>query len=312
MKLLFLADLHIKLGQKKVPVQWQTKRFTDLFTAIQNATYEHNIDKVIIGGDLFDSPKPSVDELVLGISLVNSLTTPVEIFTGNHECRGKKESILAVMQPILRSTVTVIDYEYRSKDYDIIPYTHLHNEKWLDPESRLLMTHVRGNIGTLVKSEIDLDRLKEWELVLAGDLHDQSMSQENIMYPGSPINTSFSRGRSINEHGYIVVDTESLEAKFYPLDLPQLIRKTVTSMDEVTKDPVDHVVYELTGDSTALAKVKEHELLDKKINTEYESQATLDLRDLSYSEELAYYLREVQRLGDDEITRLVTKVRKYD
>lgn len=312
MKLLFIADLHIKLGQKKVPIQWQTQRFTDLFTTIQDATCEHEIDKVIIGGDLFDSPKPSVDELVLGVSLVNSLTTPVEIFTGNHECRGKKESILAVMQPILKSSVTVIDYEYRSKDYDIIPYTYLHNEKWLAPESRLLMTHVRGNIGTLVKSEIDLDRLKGWELVLAGDLHDQSMSQENIMYPGSPINTSFSRERSTNEHGYIVVDTESLEAKFYPLDLPQLIRKTVTSMDEVVQGSVDHIIYELAGDSTALARVKDHELLDKKINTEYESQATLDLRDLSYSEELACYLREVQRLGDDEITRLVTKVRKYD
>jgi hypothetical protein len=83
-------------------------------------------------------------------------------------------------------------------------------------------------------------------------------------------------------------------------------------MDDVVKDEVDHIIYEVEGDSTTLAKVKDHELLDKKVNTEYESQASLNLRDLSYSEELAMYLREVQRLEDDEIARLITKVRQYD
>jgi hypothetical protein len=138
------------------------------------------------------------------------------------------------------------------------------------------------------------------------------MSQENIVYPGSPLNTSFSRERKVGENGYIVVDTNTLDLDFYPLDLPQLLRKTVTSMDDVVKDEVDHIIYEVEGDSTTLAKVKDHELLDKKVNTEYESQASLNLRDLSYSEELAMYLREVQRLEDDEIARLITKVRQYD
>ena len=312
MKLLFIADLHIKLGQKKVPVDWQTQRFLSLFSEIQNATCVHGVDKVVIGGDLFDSPKPSVDELVLGVSLVNSLQSSVEIFTGNHECRGKKESILAVMQPILEPHVVVIDYEYRSEEYDVIPYTHLHNEQWVAAKSKLLLTHVRGNIGGLVKSEIDLDRLKEWELVLAGDLHEHSMTQENIVYPGSPINTSFARTRSENEHGYIVIDTETLEWDFHSFDLPQLIRKTVSSTSEIQKGDRDHIIYEVEGDSTTLSNIKDHELLDKKVNTEYESQAALDLRNLLYSEELAVYLKEVQGLDDEEIARLITKVRQYD
>ena len=312
MRVLFLADVHIKLGQKKVPVEWQTQRFLRLFQEIHSATRAHKIDKVIIGGDLFDSPKPSVDELVLGVSLVNSLQSPVEIFTGNHECRGKKESILSVMQPILEPHVVVIDYEYRSKDYDIIPYTHLHNEQWVEAESKLLLTHVRGNIGGLVKSEIDLERLKGWKLVLAGDLHEHSMTQENVVYPGSPINTSFARTRSENEHGYIVIDTETLDWEFHPLDLPQLIRKSVTSTDQIKKGEVDHIIYEVEGDSATLSNIKDHDLLDKKVNTEYESQAALDLRDLLYSEELAVYLKEVQGLDDKEIARLITKVRQYD
>lgn len=311
MKILFIADVHIKLTQKKVPVEWQTQRLHTLFSKIQDATRKHEIDQLVIGGDFFDSPKPTVNELVLGVSLLNSLNIPTTIYTGNHECFGKKESILSVLSPILANNIEVIDYDYRSSDFDIIPYTSLH-EKWLEPESKLLFTHVRGNIGTLVKAEIDLDTLKQWPLVLAGDLHEHSMTQENIVYPGSPINTSFARERKENENGYIVVDTDTLDWEFHPFDLPQLIRKTVTSMDQVEKDSVDHVIYELEGNSSSLASVKEHELLDKKINTEYESQASLDLKDLSYSEELSVYLKEVQGLDDEEITRLITKVRRYD
>ena len=312
MRVLFLADLHIKLGQKKVPVEWQTQRFLRLFQEIQNATREHEIDQLIIGGDYFDSPKPSVQELVLGVSLLYTLNTETIIFSGNHECFGKRESILSLLAPLLTTRVSVVDYEYRSKDFDIIPYTSLHNEKWAKAESQLLFTHVRGDIGGIAKAEVDLERFKEWKLVLAGDLHDHSMSQENIVYPGSPLNTSFARERKVGEHGYIVLDTDTLDWEFHPLDLPQLIRKSVTSMDGVVKDEVDHIIYEVEGDSTTLAKVKDHELLDKKVNTEYESQASLNLRDLSYSEELAMYLREVQRLEDDEIARLITKVRQYD
>lgn len=312
MRTLFLADIHIKLTQKKVPINWQTQRFLTLFQEIQNATREHEIDQLVIGGDFFDSPKPTVDELVLGLSLLNSICVPTIIFTGNHECFGKRESILSVLKPVLRDNIEVVDYEYRSENFDIIPYTSIHNEKWATPKAKMLFTHVRGNIGELVKAEIDLNRLKDWKLVLAGDLHEHSMSQENIIYPGSPVNTSFSREKKVGENGYIVVDTNTLDWDFYPLDLPQLLRKTVTSMEDVVKDEVDHIIYEVEGDSTTLAKVKDHELLDKKVNTEYESQASLNLRDLSYSEELAMYLREVQRLEDDEIARLITKVRQYD
>ena len=312
MRVLFLADLHIKLGQKKVPVEWQTQRFLRLFQEIHSATRVHKIDKIIIGGDYFDSPKPSVQELVLGVSLLYTLNTETIIFSGNHECFGKRESILSLLAPLLTTRVSVVDYEYRSKDFDIIPYTSLHNEKWAKAESKLLFTHVRGDIGGIAKAEVDLERFKEWELVLAGDLHDHSMSQENIVYPGSPLNTSFARERKVGEHGYVVLDTDTLDWEFHPLDLPQLIRKSVTSTDQIKKGEVDHIIYEVEGDAGSLAMVKEHELLDKKINTEYESKASLQLRNLLYSEELAVYLKEVQGLDDKEIARLITKVRQYD
>ena len=138
------------------------------------------------------------------------------------------------------------------------------------------------------------------------------MSQRNIIYPGSPLTTSFVIERKVGENGYIVIDTDTLDWEFHPLDLPQLIRKTVSSTSEIQKGEVDHIIYEVEGDSSSLAKVKDHELLDKKVNTEYESKASLNLSNLSYSEQLAIYLREVQKLGEEEIARLITKVIQYD
>ena len=312
MRILFIADVHIKLKQKKVPVDWQTSRFQALIEKINQVLRVDDIDLVVIGGDFFDSPKPSVHELVLGVSMLNAIQSQVIIYPGNHECFGKKESILEVMRPILSNRISVVSQEYRSKDFDIVPYTALHNELWNPPTSKLLFTHVRGAIGDLVAPEIDLSRLAEWQLVLAGDLHEHSMSQGALIYPGSPVNTSFSREKKVRENGYIIVDTETLEWSFHDLELPQLIRKTVTSTDEMARDPIDHVIYELEGDAQSLASAKDHELLDKKINTEYESKASLQLQDLTFSEELAWYLQEVQHLSPEEISRLITKVKHYD
>ena len=86
----------------------------------------------------------------------------------------------------------------------------------------------------------------------------------------------------------------------------------MSSTSEIQKGERDHIIYEVEGDSSTLSNIKDHELLDKKVNTEYESQAALDLRNLLYSEELAVYLKEVQGLDDEEIARLITKVRQYD
>jgi len=44
-----------------------------------------------------------------------------------------------------------------------------------------------------VKPEVDLDRFEDFPVVFAGDLHAHSNTQRNIVYPGSPMTTSFHR-----------------------------------------------------------------------------------------------------------------------
>ena len=59
MKVLFTADIHIKLGQKNVPVDWAKNRYELLWTQLQEI--QNKADVFIIGGDVFDK-LPSMDE----------------------------------------------------------------------------------------------------------------------------------------------------------------------------------------------------------------------------------------------------------
>ena len=70
--------------------------------------------------------------------------------------------------------------------------------------SKPLFTHVRGEIPPHVKPEVELDRFEDFPVVFAGDLHAHSNTQKNIVYPGSPMTTSFHRKEV--KTGYILIN----------------------------------------------------------------------------------------------------------
>ena len=64
----------------------------------------------------------------------------------------------------------------------------------------------------------------EFPVVFAGDLHSHSNTQRNIVYPGSPMTTSFHRNKV--ETGYLLISEDTWDWLWYPFQLPQLLRKT--------------------------------------------------------------------------------------
>lgn len=287
--------MHIKLGQKNVPRDWQTARFVELFDDINMLAQD--CDLVVNGGDIFDRV-PTLEELQLYFDYVSGITTPTIIYSGNHEMTTKTKSFLHLLTTVtntLNPIVSVQEGNYSSEDFDIIPYECL-KQKFPQPTSKLLFTHVRGNIPPHVKSEIDLELFRPWKLVLAGDLHSHSNSQRNIVYPGSPLTTSFHRNKVTT--GVIKIDTETLGWDFIELDLPQLIRKTVKTEAEIVPTVRDHTIYEIEGNAAELSLInKDSPLLDKTVLLR-ESKAQLELKDMSIEEELDKYLKEVVNIRD--------------
>ena len=166
---------------------------------------------------------------------------------------------------------------------------------------------MRGEIPPHVTPEVDLSRFDKFPVVFAGDLHSHSNTQRNIVYPGSPMTTSFHR--DLVKTGFLLIHDDN-SWTWDEFHLPQLLRKTVTDPGEMLQTMFHHTIYEIEGDVADLATVKNTELLDKKV-VKRASEATLNLKDLTIEEELAEYLSAILNLTDDKIQNIMGVFNDY-
>ena len=304
--ILFTADWHLKLGQKNVPLQWACARYKLFFDQVK--ALESDCDMHIIGGDLFDRI-PSMDELTLYFDFISGVTIPTVIYDGSHEATRKNKTFFSNVKKATKDInplVSIIDTTkiYLKEGYAILPYADLHKKGSIEAIKGVshLFTHVRGEIPPHVMPEVDLSRFDKFDTVFAGDLHAHANTQGNIIYPGSPMTTSFHRARV--HTGYLLIE-DDFSWKWGEFDLPQLIRKTVDDPNDMLPTEWDHTIYELEGDVQDLALVKNSELLDKKV-VKRELQATLNLTpEMTISDELVVYLRDILSLDQNKIKNII-------
>jgi DNA repair exonuclease SbcCD nuclease subunit len=309
MKILFSADHHIKLGQKNVPRDWQKNRYNMLWKKLHEL--EEECDMHILGGDIFDRIA-TPEELSMYFDFIAGCKIPTFIYDGNHEALKKGETFLKFLAEAsnnINKDVHIIDGIAEIEGIDFIPYTHLKTFNPKDFHNKILCTHVRGNIPPHVVEEIDLTKFEGWEVVLAGDLHSYANSQENILYPGSPVSITFHRNEI--ENGVIIFDTDTMTHEFIPLGLPQLIRKTVSSKEDIVPTTYNHTIYEITGNLLELSDIDTaSEFIDKKI-VDKKTDSILNLKDITLGEELELYLREVVVLSEDDIVSTMKVFNDY-
>jgi DNA repair exonuclease SbcCD nuclease subunit len=305
MKVLFTADLHIRIGQKNIPRDWALNQYEIMFSEIDRVFKEENCYLEIHGGDIFDKV-PTMEELSVYIGYL--WRDPYRnriLYDGNHEATKKGDTFLKYLKPMIPvDTMLCNGVGNYYDEFDVLPYTDLHNLKNIRADNKILLTHVRGNIPPHVKAEVDLELFNKWQIVFAGDLHAHSNSQQNIIYPGSPRTVTFHRA-NVNL-GVITFDTDDPSNwKWHVIKVPQLIRKTVDNPDDMIKTDFDHTIYELTGNILDLSKVdKDSDLLDKKI-VKSEEPPSLDLTDMTMEEELEKYLYEILQLSQPEIDEVM-------
>ena len=311
MKILFTADVHIKLGQKNVPIEWAKNRFRLFVEQFQQM--QEGADLVIIGGDIFDR-LPTMDEVELYFDFVASFTKPTIIYSGNHEMLKKDTTFLTNLKKStnrLNSLVEVIDDFYSYNNIDFIPYNKL-KEFEKAPHlvhGNICCTHVRGDIPPHVKSEVDLTLFNRWKVVLAGDLHSYENSQLNILYPGSPYTTSFHR-HSVDT-GAILLDSITLDHVWLKFSLPQLIRKTVGVADPKPATDFDHTIYQVEGDMQELGELEDSDLIDRKvIKRETDSALILD-PEMTLVEEVKEYLAYILELPEETIESVLKELQNH-
>ena len=304
--ILFTADWHIKLGQKNVPIPWACTRYKLFFQQLEDVVMKNNVSLHIIGGDLFDRV-PSMDELTLYFDFVKNVKCWTIIFDGNHEATRKNKTFFTNLKRVteeLNPHVKVITETFYLHDWCILPYADLHKKDSIEDidDVDYLFTHVRGEIPPHVTPEVDLSRFDKFKTVFAGDLHAHENTQRNIVYPGSPMTTSFHR--NIVKTGYLLID-DDWSWTWHEFDLPQLLRKTVTSTDEMVQTDFHHTIYEVEGDVSDLSGVKNSDLLDKKV-IKRKTEATLILdKEMTIEEELGEYLSYILELEEQKVKKII-------
>lgn len=302
MKILLTADWHIKLGQKNVPRDWQYDRYVEFFRKLNTI----KADMLVVAGDIFDTPRPSLDEVSLFTHfLCNNAHKNTSIITGNHEMLSKQESSLDHLFNLIHDYgCKLITDPCTHNGLDFLPYNYLKRfPKCIAKNSDTLITHVRGAIAPHVVPEIDLELFKEYDTVLTGDLHHYH-EQKNLLYPGSPLTTSFVRKDGIKK-GIVLFDTNTKTHDFIDLGLPQLRREVVQEPELMVPTEFHHTVYELEADTLTLNIVANSDLLDKKINTATKQEASLDLEGKPLELELQEYLSEILTLDDSRVSEIL-------
>ena len=311
--ILFTADWHLKLGQENVPREWALNRYKMFFEQVHSLEKQCNMH--VIGGDLFDR-LPNMEELELYFSFIREVTVPPLIYDGNHEATKKNKTFFTQLKQVSRDInplVQIVDISYHDSDFGfgVLPYADLHRkgsiEKFVQTEP--LFTHVRGEIPPHVKPEVDLDRFEDFPIVFAGDLHAHSNSQRNIVYPGSPMTTSFHRSEV--KTGYILINPEDWSWMWDAFELPQLIRKTVADPKEMLPTDYHHTIYELEGDMQELANVKNSELLDKKVVKRNTEASLIMDSEMTIEQELVEYLTYILEISEKQIPNIVGVFNDY-
>ena len=310
--ILFTADWHLKLGQKNVPVAWARKRYQTFFKEVHKL--EKEVKLHVIGGDLFDR-LPTMDELELYFEFVSGVSVETLIFDGNHEATKKNRTFLTQLKKATKEVnplVDIIDSIHSEVRFGVLPYCELHG-KWHAKDFSIrkpLFTHVRGAIPPHVTPEVDLKRFELFPTIFAGDLHSRTNTQLNIVYPGSPMTTQFHRTEV--ETGYIIIEADAaLSWKLYKFELPQLLRKTVTSEDEMVPTDYHHTIYELEGDMADLSAVANTELLDKKVIKRKTETALLLDKEMTIEEELVEYLSYILELDETKVKDVLSTFHDY-
>jgi len=311
--ILFTADWHIKLGQKNVPREWALNRYKLFFEQLY--ALEEQCSMHIIGGDLFDR-LPSMEELELYFSFIRKVKIPTIIYDGNHEATKKNKTFFTQLKQVSRDInplINIVDISYIDKDlgYGILPYADLHRKDIIDhfDKTKPLFTHVRGEIPPHVKPEIDLDLLEDFPVVFAGDLHAHSNTQRNIVYPGSPMTTSFHR--NVVETGYLLINDKDWSWFWERFELPQLLRKTVTDPNDMISTKYHHTIYEIEGDIQELAGIKNTDLLDKKVVKRSSEAALVIDKDMTVEEELVEYLTYILEINEERIPDIIGLFNDY-
>lgn len=237
-KVLFIGDPHFKVNNNSI-----TDVFTEKCLEYLNKYVEEHKEKFlcVIGGDLLDSHErlhqTPYNKMLKFIKCIKQICSVV-ILVGNHDYENNQQFLTDKhwMNALKEwNNVKIVDKVYEVDNLFFVPYvppgrfiealdTFIEKD-WKNARCIFAHQEIRGCKLGVTTSEFGDKWPNDYPLIISGHIHTSHRPQQNVIYPGSIIQHSFSEMN--NETGLYFIDFEKTEedGKFtkIPVDIPRMI-----------------------------------------------------------------------------------------
>ena len=267
MKIVHFSDTHLGFRQfGRVTAAGLNQREADVaraFSAVVDATIAARPDLVVVGGDVFHSPRPANAAIMHAVRQFQRLAdalpgVPIVIAAGNHDL-PRTADVGSLLRLLEGPTVHVADFGPRRftfphLDLAVLAVPDTSSERpALEPDPALghnvLVIHgeaagvVRGGSRALAIGDDELGA-GGWDYVALGHYHVYRKVADNAYYSGAPEYVSSDpwgemaeqAERGIPGKGFATFDTESGVSAFHPIALAREF-VDVAPIDAATMGP---------------------------------------------------------------------------
>lgn len=276
MKLLLIGDPHFKKSNAIESEQFHTE--------IQNLLKNREIDRVIILGDTLDTHNVChIEPYTRACKFITSIAElkKTYLIIGNHDRKNNNvflsdESFFSGMKHI--NNLTVVDNVFYEEDINCLFVPYVPNGKFKEAiknfdhhKCKYIFAHqeFKGcKMGAF--TSVSGDEYSEVEpQVYSGHIHEYSIPQKNIVYPGTP----FSHGFNDVEDKYVLIldyETNTYEKIILDIVKKLHLKLTVEEFDdmELPKNVILKITFE--GDGILIRKrLMEEKRLKRLKNIKY-------------------------------------------
>lgn len=339
LSLCFIADLHIGARRRMLTDAFM---YSSIINAIKGLPM-HAFDIIFILGDIFDSPEPSVREVLIAKHVIKILREEklknengrIVTIAGNHDMPS------SITEP---SAVELLDSDITSSDriarfYDVlgmrvyaipagIPIGEVEEKLQHDTHtSNLIIMHypVEGAIRYDTTRTVKKSIIESIGIPIAmGDIHDQMFISDNKFYASSIIEAGF--GETNLRHGYVTADFLEDTREITNITFFENIPVAYTfDMKEQSPDEIRHKLRKLeeTGNNPAVRIINATEdfneerqsfkfsnfIVEKKKKEKEQTERTELVQKHTTEEKLVSWLR-LQNIDEAEIPQYVSLYRK--
>ena len=204
---LCIGDFHLKDFLHRNPhlEKFEYEVSLESFKIIYKIIEDNNISKLLILGDLVETV-PNSEALKLVHIFLSGLPKGLEIILidGNHELiegRAKKQYYWYGIKQKMFDTYGVKVYDYAEVGNTLfVNHGNISKLETLAKNYNIVYSHFRSNLMPLAVDEINVEMLEhKSKLVICGDIH-YKCHYSNVVYTGSPTDTSFSSSNELPDH----------------------------------------------------------------------------------------------------------------